>query len=221
MNQDNIIEMRNLTWAYPDSPVLLFNHYNFQLKRWEFCVIMWKSGAWKSTLSKIITGEKRVPEKMLYHKNEDISKYSDLELQAYRRRMWIIFQDYKLIDHLSVRENITYPLVLYGLWESIIEAKYKKLQQKYNISYLEWMSVKFLSAWEKQKVALARALIHDPEFIVADEPTWNLDREHTQIIWDLLIQANKDWNTTLLITHDIHLVNYLKKNHRIRLEMIG
>jgi ABC-type ATPase involved in cell division len=78
-----------------------------------------------------------------------------------------------------------------------------------------------LSVWEKQKVSLARSLIHDPEFIIADEPTGNLDREHSQTIWDLLIESNKNGNTVLLITHDIHLVNYLKKKYSVRLEMLG
>lgn len=221
MHIDNLIDVRNLTWGYPESPILLFNHYNFSLKKGEFCVIMGKSGTGKSTLTKIITGEKKVGEKMVYHKHEDISKYSDDELQAYRRKMWIVFQDYKLIEHMTVKENIIYPLVLYGVGESIIEAKYKKLQEKYSITYLEGLPVKFLSAWEKQKVALARALIHDPEFIVADEPTGNLDWEHSQAIGDLLGQSNKNGNTILLITHDIHLVNYLKEKYLIRLEMLA
>ncbi len=182
---------------------------------------MGKSGTGKSTLTKIITGEKKVGEKMVYHKHEDISKYSDDELQAYRRKMWIVFQDYKLIEYMTVKENIIYPLVLYGVGESIIEAKYKKLQEKYAITYLEGLQVKFLSAWEKQKVALARALIHDPDFIVADEPTGNLDWEHSQAIGDLFGQSNKNGNTILLITHDIHLVNYLKEKYPIRLEMLA
>lgn len=220
MHIDNLIEMRNLTWGYPESPILLFNHYNFSLKKGEFCVIMGKSGTGKSTLARIITWEKKVGEKMVYHKHEDISKYTDEEMQAYRRRTWIVFQDYKLIEYMTVKENIVYPLILYGVGESIIEAKYQKLQQKYNIAHLEDLQVKFLSAWEKQKLAIARALIHDPEFIIADEPTWNLDWEHTQIIWDLLIQSNQNGNTILLITHDIHLVNYLKEKHQIRLEML-
>lgn len=221
MHIDNLIDVRNLTWGYPESPILLFNHYNFSLKKGEFCVIMGKSGTGKSTLTKIITGEKKVGEKMVYHKHEDISKYSDDELQAYRRKMWIVFQDYKLIEYMTVKENIIYPLVLYGVGESIIEAKYKKLQEKYAITYLEGLQVKFLSAWEKQKVALARALIHDPDFIVADEPTGNLDWEHSQAIGDLFGQSNKNGNTILLITHDIHLVNYLKEKYPIRLEMLA
>ncbi len=221
MHIDNLIEMRNLTWGYPESPILLFNHYNFSLRKGEFCVIMGKSGTGKSTLARIITWEKKIWEKMVYNKHEDISKYSDEEMQAYRRKIWIIFQDYKLIEYMTVKENIVYPLVLYGVGDSIIEAKYKKLQQKYNIAHLENLSVKFLSAWEKQKVSFARALIRDPEFIIADEPTGNLDREHTQTIWDLLIQSNQNGNTVLLITHDIHLVNYIKEKHNIRLEMLG
>lgn len=221
MHTNDLIEMRNLTWGYPESPILLFNHYNFSLKKGEFCIIMGKSGTWKSTLAKIIIWEKSVSEKMVYHKHEDISKYADDELQAYRRKIWIIFQDYKLIEYMTVKENIIYPLVLYGVGESIIDAKYKKLQQKYDISHLENLPVKFLSAWEKQKVALARALINDPEFIIADEPTWNLDWEHTQTIGNLLIQSNQSGNTVLLITHDIHLVNYLKEKHQIRLEILG
>ncbi|MDD3262500.1 MAG: ATP-binding cassette domain-containing protein [Candidatus Absconditabacteria bacterium] len=221
MHIDNLIEMRNLTRGYPESPILLFNHYNFSLKKGEFCVIMGKSGTGKSTLARIITGEKKVGEKMIYHKHEDISKYTDEEMQTYRRKIGIIFQDYKLIEYMTVKENIIYPLVLYGVGDSIIEAKYKKLQQKYDITHLENLSVKFLSAGEKQKVSFARALIHEPEFIIADEPTGNLDREHTQTIGDLLIKSNQNGNTVLLITHDIHLVNYLKEKHQIRLEILG
>lgn len=212
--------MRNLTWWYPDSSLLLFNNYNFSLKKWEFCVIMGKSGTGKSTLAKIITGEKKVGEKMMYHKHEDIAKYGEQEMQAYRRKLWVVFQDFKLIEYLTVKENIIYPLILYGVWESIIESKYKKLQEKYEISNLEQLPVKFLSTWEKQKVAFARALIHDPEFIIADEPTGNLDWQHTQIIGNLLIKANQEGKTILLITHDIHLINYIKKNHTIRLETL-
>jgi ABC-type ATPase involved in cell division len=83
------------------------------------------------------------------------------------------------------------------------------------------MQIQLLSAGEKQKVCLARALVHDPEFVIADEPTGNLDWEHTQQVADLLIQANTLGNTILLITHDIHLVNYLKEKHAIKLDILG
>jgi ABC-type lipoprotein export system ATPase subunit len=92
--------------------------------------------------------------------------------------------------------------------------------QKVNIKHLLERPVKLLSAWEKQRVSLARALIHDPEFIIADEPTGNLDRENTQAVADILIQANKAGNSIFLITHDIHLLNYLKAKHSIKLHII-
>jgi cell division transport system ATP-binding protein len=80
---------------------------------------------------------------------------------------------------------------------------------------LNKLDCKALSWWEKQKVAIARALINDPEFIIADEPTWNLDWEYTQEIGDLLVEANKMWNTILLITHDVHLLNYIKSKSKV------
>lgn len=134
--------------------------------------------------------------------------------------MGIIFQDYQLLEDISVKENITYPLHLYDLGETIIESKLKQVLQKVNIKHLLDKPAKLLSAGEKQKVALARALIHDPEFIIADEPTGNLDRESTQNIADILIQAHKAGITIFLITHDIHLLNYLKEKYKIKLHII-
>jgi ABC-type lipoprotein export system ATPase subunit len=82
------------------------------------------------------------------------------------------------------------------------------------------MPVQALSAGQKQKVCLARALIHNPEFIIADEPTGNLDREHTQQVADMLVKANDLGNTVFLITHDIHLVHYLKEKHSIQIDIL-
>ena len=106
------------------------------------------------------------------------------------------------------------------MWDTIIDTKYEKIKKDLAIRYLSDYPVKYLSGWEKQKVWLARALIHDPEFIIADEPTWNLDREHTQQIWDMLIDVNKKWNTVLLITHDVHLLNYLKEKYSVNIFMM-
>ena len=124
------------------------------------------------------------------------------------------------MEDLSVKENITYPLHLYELGETVIESKLRQVLQKVNVKHLLDKPAKLLSSGEKQRVALARALIHDPEFIIADEPTGNLDRENTQVVADILIEANKAGNTIFLITHDIHLLNYLKEKHKIKLHVI-
>lgn len=215
-----LIDVKDLTWWYEDSPYLLFDKFNFALYSGDFTIIMWKSGCGKSSLVKLIIWQKKAPPKTIYHKREDISRYSDDEVQLFRRKVWIIFQDYKLINSLSVKDNITYPLRIYNLWDTIIDSKYEKIKKDLDIDYLSDYPVKYLSGWEKQKVWLARALIHDPEFIIADEPTWNLDREHTQQIWDMLIDVNKKWNTVLLITHDVHLLNYLKEKYSVNIFMM-
>lgn len=215
-----LIEIKNLSRWYRDNPVPLFEKLNLSLQEKEFFVLTGKSGTGKTTLVKFITGKLTPPEKTIFYSRQDISKFTEEDIQTLRKRLGIVFQDYQLLYDLDVRENIIYPLHLYELGETIIESKLKQVLQKVNIKHLLDKPAKILSAGEKQKVAIARALIHDPEFIIADEPTGNLDRENTQAIADILIQANKAWTTVFLITHDIHLLNYLKAKHPITLHII-
>lgn len=179
-----------------------------------------KSGTGKTTLVKFITGKLTPPEKSIFYNRQDISTFTQDDIQVLRKRLGIIFQDYQLLEDLTVRDNIVYPLELYDLGDTIIDSKLNQVMQKINLKHLLEKPVKLLSSGEKQKVALARALIHDPEFIIADEPTGNLDRENTQAVADILIQAHKAGTTIFLISHDIHLLNYLKAKHAITLHVI-
>lgn len=198
----------------------LFDKLNLSLQPNEFFVLTGKSGTGKTTLVKFITGKLTPPEKTIFYNRQDISTFSESDIQILRKRLGIIFQDYQLLEDLDVRENIIYPLHLYELGETIIESKLKQVLQKINVKHLLDKPVKLLSSGEKQKVAIARALIHDPEFIIADEPTGNLDRESTQEVADILAQAHKSGTAIFLITHDIHLLNYLKAKHPIKLHII-
>lgn len=215
-----LIEIKNLSRWYRDNPMPLFDKLNLSLNVGDFFVLTGKSGAGKTTLVKFITGKLVPPEKTIFYNRQDIATFTSDDIQILRKRLGIIFQDYQLLEDLSVRENIVYPLHLYEIGETIIESKLKQVLQKVNIKHLLETPVKLLSSGEKQRVSLARALIHDPEFIIADEPTGNLDRENTQVVADILIQANKEGNTVFLITHDIHLLNYLKAKHPIKLHII-
>ncbi len=215
-----LIEIKNLSRWYRDNPAKLFEKLNLSLDVNDFFVLTGKSGAGKSTLVKFITGKLTPPEKTIFYNRQDMTTFTSEDIQILRKRLGIIFQDYQLLEDLSVRENIVYPLELYELGETVIESKLKQVLQKVNIKHFLDTPVKLLSAWEKQRVSLARALIHDPEFIIADEPTGNLDRENTQVVADILIEANKSGNTIFLITHDIHLLNYLKAKHPIKLYVI-
>ena len=169
----------------------------------------------KSTLVKFLIGQLRPYTRTVYYRMDDMAHFSDADVQNYRRRIWIVFQDYKLINTLSVKENITYPLRLQWDNDATIQSKYRAITSKLHIEDINKLDCKALSWWEKQKVAIARAMINNPEFIIADEPTWNLDWEYTQEIGDLLIEANKTWNTILLITHDVHLLNYIKAKTKV------
>ena len=212
-----LINVDELTWGFDDTPALLFDKFNFSLYKWDFTVLMGKSGTWKSTFSKILTGKIKAPRKTVYYKMWDISSFGHDDVQKYRRKLGIIFQDSKLIKSMTVKENIIYPLKIYGMWDATIEAKYNRIRKDFDLIWFEDRMIAQLSGGERQKINMARALIHDPEMIIADEPTGNLDWESTQKIAEMLINFNKNGKTILLFTHDIHLLNYIKHNWKINL----
>ena len=217
--QDRIplIAVKDLTWWYPQQTKPLFKKLNFDVFAGDFTVIIGKSGVGKSTLVKFLIWELRPYSKTVYYRMDDLSTLSDEEIQRYRRKVWIIFQDDKLIHTLSIKENITYPLRLEGESESSINSKYKAIVTKLKLEDQAKINSKHISGGEKQKVAVARAMIHNPEFIIADEPTGNLDWGYTQEIGDLLVEANKGGNSIILITHDIHLLNYIKSKVNVNI----
>ena len=198
----------------------MFENFHFHLQQGEFRVLMGKSGTGKTTLVKFLIGQLIAPSKTFFYRDEDISRYEESDWESFRRKIGVVFQDYKLFDNLSIEENVAYPLHVFGLGETIIENKVSTILKTLGLYEIRETAVQLLSAGEKQKVCLARALVHDPEFIIADEPTGNLDREHTQQVAELLIQANKLGNTVFLITHDIHLVHYLQEKHAIKLDIL-
>lgn len=212
-----LVEIQWLIWWYPNTPTFIFNKFDFKLYKNDFCFVMWKSWVWKTTLVKFLMRQLNPPKKMIYYKKEDISRFQDHEIQKYRRRIGVIYQDYKLIERKTVKQNIIYPLEI--VWESQ-ETINRRLNE---VLYKMWLMDKkdtlipYLSWWEKQRVAIARALITNPEFIIADEPTWNLDLNTAKKIADILIEINKSWKTILFITHDINLLEYVKSKYDIKI----
>ena len=148
---------------------------------------------------------------------EDLAVLGESEIQRYRRKIWIIFQDYQLIQSLSPQENIIYPLLLEEAPLAAIKKKYEAVKDLLDLSSIEIKDIKKLSWGEKQKVAMARAIIHSPDFIIADEPTGNLDPESTFQMADILIKANQIGNTIVLVTHDEALLQYLKLNTQLKM----
>lgn len=187
---NHLITITDLTWGYDDSPSLVFDHFDFHLDKGEFVVLSGKSGAGKSSLVKLLLGQVSAPVKSIYHKGEDMARYSYAELQLYRRNIGVAFQDYKLLEWMTAKDNILYPLRISELDPETIEQKLHAVVELLHLQKYIDTPVQLLSGGYKQKVAIARALIHDPEFIMADEPTGNLDREDTKRIADVLLDLH-------------------------------
>lgn len=213
MSDNLLVDIQWLIRWYPNSPSFVFNKFDFKLYKNDFCFISWKSGVWKTTLIKFLIRNLMPPKKMIYYKREDIARFSNKEVQFYRRKIWVIFQDYKLIEWKTVKQNILYPLEISWFNNDKMNKKLNEILYKMELMDKKDILSPHLSWWEKQRIAIARALINNPEFIIADEPTWNLDRETSLKIADILIDLNKIWNTILFITHDIELMNYVKDKH--------
>ena len=211
-----LIEIDNMTWWYEESKKILFKKFNFSLTKGDFVVVTGKSWTGKSTLVKFLIWQIKPQKRTIYYKMEDMADFWDDEIQRYRRKIGIIFQDYQLIGSLTPKQNVIYPLVLDWVPLTEIKKKYEAINALLDISSIETTEIKKLSGGEKQKIAMARALIHAPDFIIADEPTGNLDQESTLQIADILIKANEIGNTIVLVTHDAVLLDYLKKHLKIK-----
>jgi len=210
-----MITFEKVTKIYPPhknkTETLVLDEVSFQVEKGEFVSVVGKSGAGKTTLIKLITREEEVTEGKILFDGVDISKIKNRHLYKLRRRIGIIFQDYKLLCSKTVYENIAYALEVTGAPEEEIK---RDVPEVLDIVGLTDQSEQFpeqLSGGEAQRVAIARALIHDPDLILADEPTGDLDPYHSKNIVNLLKKINKSGTTVLLATHDKEIVNHLSK----------
>ena len=205
-----LIKVQDLDWKYEKDKSFLLKKLNLNLYEWEFHILTWKSWSWKSTLAKLLSGHYNIPPKSIYHKMEDMFRYTKTDIQKYRQKVWLVYQKEHLINTLTIKENIIYPLNMLNYSAPEIEKAYEKVIKHFHIKSLEKKAVNSLSEWEKQMIAFVRAIIHSPEFVILDEPTWNLDTKSMQHLSDLIIQSNIDWNTIILFTHDEYLISYIE-----------
>lgn len=211
-----LIRIDNLSWSYPWAKTNVLEHIDFEIFSWDFCFVLWTSWQWKTTLTKFILRQLTPPKWTIFHWRDDIARYSSREIQRYRRWLWVVFQDCKLLDWKTVRQNISYPLQIDWLDETIIDQRIENVASLLWIDTLLNQYIPTLSGWEKQRVAIARALVRNPEFLIADEPTGNIDQKTSQIIADKCIDINKQWTTILFITHDRSLVEYVQSKHSVK-----
>lgn len=186
---------------------------DFEVKRQEFVGIMGRSGCGKTTLLKILGMIDRPTDGKLYFKERDTDDlWKDEFADIRRREIGFVFQDFYLMDSLTVRENIMLPKILdKGTASECIDAS-EKYAAELGIQPLMDKKPYELSGGEKQRVAICRALINEPDLLLADEPTGNLDSKSGDIVIDILSRINQEFGKTIvMVTHDPKMASYCSR----------
>ncbi len=207
-----MLKFENVTMRYQDSGDVLRN-VSFHLERGEMAFLTGHSGAGKTTLFKLIAIMERGNRGVITFDEYNFSRLSSRQIPFVRRKMGIIFQDYKLLHDRTVFDNVALPLIIMGYGYSEISKRVRAALDKVGLLAKERKYPLTLSGGEQQRVAIARAVVNKPLMILADEPTGNLDPELSMEIMRLFEQFKQVGVTVLIITHDISLIS--KFNHRV------
>jgi len=212
---DTVLELKNISKKYEMNnnvqPVL--QNVDLKIGKEDMLAIMGRSGSGKSTLLMIMGTLLKPDSGLLRVLGKDISMVSADEISKLRReKIGFIFQDFRLLENLNVGENILLPLVLDQHYSKEMTAQMMQIAKKLEINTILNKSIKDISGGEKQRVAIGRALINNPDIILADEPTGNLDSKSCTIILDLLSKINNEMGKTIVIvTHDNYVAKQCKK----------
>ncbi len=205
-----IISFENVSKVYPNRSVAL-DGVSFEVEKGEFVLLAGKSGAGKSTILKLLIAEERPTKGRIVFGGIEVNKMPDKDLPSLRRRIGMVFQDYKLLVAKTAYENVAYAMEVAGLPDEDIKRDVNQVLELVGLGDRKNNFPTALSGGEKQRVAIARALVQRPEVMVADEPTGNLDPINTWDIIKLLTKINELGTTVILATHDKEIVDTLER----------
>lgn len=177
----------------------------------EFVIIVGPSGAGKSTILKLLTREEKPTSGKIIVGGVDYEQLKDREIPMLRRKIGVVFQDFKLLPNKTVFENVAFALEIVGHSNKEISHTVPRVLDIVGLSGKEHRYPLELSGGERQRVAIARAIVRQPKILIADEPTGNLDPEHAWDVIRVLEKINKYGTTVLLTTHNQDIVNKLKR----------
>jgi cell division transport system ATP-binding protein len=200
-----MIKFVNVSKAYPNGAVALEN-VNLEIKKGEFVTVVGPSGAGKTTLNKLILDEEEPTEGTVLFENDDIAAMSRSQLTRLRRRIGMVFQDFRLLSNKTAYENIAFAMEAAGKSEEEIVSDVPHVLQLVDLQDRMYHFPRQLSGGEKQRLAIARAIINQPEVLIADEPTGNLDTRSTNEVIEILKKINDLGTTVILTTHDPQLI---------------
>lgn len=205
-----LVLAKELSVTYDNNEIILKN-ISFSIYSGDLIFITGKSGSGKSTLIKSLYGAIKPSGGFLQVGDTRLPTSSKKDIDALRRNLGVVFQDYRLIEEWNIARNIALPLLIGGFSQNTIKDQVQKLLSHVKLTHRQHRFPKELSGGEQQRAAVARALSHNPMLILADEPTGNLDDYSTKLVLDLFLAVNQLGKTVVIVTHRMPLdldINY-------------
>lgn len=205
-----MIKLTNVTKTYPNGTKALHN-VNLKINDGEFVFVVGPNGAGKTTLTKLLLHEETPTSGQVEVNGFDVGKIKKRKIPYLRRTLGIVFQDYRLFPNMTVYENVAFAMHVIGEPRRKIKKRVHNFLKLVDLEDRAYHYPSQLSGGEQRRVALARALVNNPDTVIADEPTSNSDPVTSVNMMNLLFKINELGKTVIVITHDIQLVNYYKK----------
>ena len=207
-----MIEMMNVTKKYSKG-ITAINNLSIQIKDGDFVYVVGPSGAGKSTFIKMMYREEKATKGRIRVGKYDLMKIKDRQIPFLRRYVGVVFQDFKLLQHKTVYENVAYAMEVIEKSPREIKRRVDEVLELVNLKHRMNNFPNELSGGEQQRVAIARAIVNTPGILIADEPTGNLDPDTSMEIMDILERINEQGTTIVMATHNSQIVN--EKKHRV------
>ena len=207
-----MIEMMNVTKKY-NKGITAINNLSIQIKDGEFVYVVGPSGAGKSTFIKMMYREEKATKGRIRVGKYDLMKIKDRQIPFLRRYVGVVFQDFKLLQHKTVYENVAYAMEVIEKSPREIKRRVDEVLELVNLKHRMNNFPNELSGGEQQRVAIARAIVNTPGILIADEPTGNLDPDTSMEIMDILDRIHEQGTTIVMATHNSQIVN--EKKHRV------
>ncbi len=207
----DLIRLKNVNKKYKNGVTAIYD-LSLSIKKGSFVFVIGGSGSGKSTLIKMLYREEKPTQGQIIVGGLNVAKLRNKKVYKLRRKLGIVFQDYRLLPKLTVYENVAFAMEVIGAKKDITRIKVLKALEEVGLKNKVHNYPDQLSGGEQQRVAIARAIVNDPKLLLCDEPTGNLDPERSMEIMKVLENINKSRGTTIIMaTHDKEIVNKMKK----------
>ena len=206
----DLIRVTDVQKTYKNGVVALYD-FSVTISKGEFVFVIGASGSGKSTFIKMLYREEKPDKGEIFIGGINVAKLKNRKVYKLRRKLGVVFQDFKLLPKLTVYENVAYALEVFALDKKIIHNQVMKVLNLVGLKGKLRQYPDQLSGGEQQRVAIARAIVNEPKILICDEPTGNLDPHTSMEIMKVLEEINKLGTTIIMATHDKEIVNKMKK----------